>query len=105
MDDFGLNGGVLDLEVTPEAIEILKRSLDLAKLDPATHGIRLRTAHALGGGLQTQIELADGPAEGEATIEADGIKLFVAPDVLDSIPDPILAMEPQHERVVLRPRA
>ena len=95
----------MDLEVTPEAVEILRRSLDLAKLDPATHGIRLRTAHALGGGLQTQIELAESPAAGEDTIEVDGIKLFIAPDVLDSIADPVLAMEPQHENVVLRSRA
>ncbi|HYI46814.1 MAG TPA: hypothetical protein VE174_15260 [Actinomycetota bacterium] len=94
----------MDIEITPEAIEVLKRSLELAKLDPATHGIRLRTAHALGGGLQTQIELADAPAAGEETIEAGGVRLFIAPEVLEAIPDPILAMEPQHENVVLRTR-
>ena len=94
----------MNLEVTPEAIEVLKRSLDLAGLDPATHGIRLRTATGLGGGIQTQIELADGPSDGEETIEAGGISLFIAPGVLEAVTDPVLAVEPQHERVVLRPR-
>lgn len=94
----------MELEVTPEAVEVLKRSLDLAGLDPATNGIRLRVARALGGGLQTQIELADAAATGEETVEAGGIKLFIAPEVFESVPDPVLAVEPQHETVVLRPR-
>jgi Fe-S cluster assembly iron-binding protein IscA len=98
-------GAILDIEVTPEAIGVLKRSLDLAGLDPSNNGIRLRTGHGLGGGLQTQIELADSPDAGEETIEAGGIKLFIAPAVIEGIPDPVLAVEPQHERVVLRSRA
>ena len=94
----------MDLEVTPEAIEILKRSLNLAGLDPATHGIRLRTAKGLGGGLQTQMEFAEAAGPGEETIETDEVKLFIAPEDIESIPNPVLVMEPQHERVSLTSR-
>jgi Fe-S cluster assembly iron-binding protein IscA len=89
------------VEVTPEAIEVLRRSLALA---PNAVGVRLRVATALGGGTSVQIELADGPLEGEATIESDGVRVFVDPGALDSIPDHVLTVEPQHERLVLRSR-
>lgn len=95
----------MDIEVTAEAIEVLKRSLDLAGLDSAGGGIRLRRAHGLGGGTEIQIELADAPLEGEVTIDADGIALYVAPEVVAAVPNPVLTVEPQHERVVLRSRA
>lgn len=94
----------MSIEVTPEAIEVLKRSLDLAGLDPASNGIRLRAAHGLDGGVEIQIELADGAEEGEDTVAVDGIKLFVAPEVIEAVPDPVLTVEPQHETVVVRTR-
>ncbi|HWL66578.1 MAG TPA: hypothetical protein VNP73_11440 [Actinomycetota bacterium] len=95
----------MDIEVTPEAIEVLKRSLDLAGLSATESGIRLRTAHGLGGGVEIQVELADGPSEDERTIELDGLKLFVSPAVIEAVPDPVLTVEPQHETVVVRPRS
>ena len=94
----------MNIEVTPEAVEVLKRSLELAGLDSASSGIRLRAAHGLGGGVEVQIELADAPTEGEETIDADGVRLFVSPEVTEAVPDPVLTVEPQHETVVLRPR-
>ncbi len=45
----------MGIEVTDEAIEVLRRSLDLGGVDPTTGGIRLRGATGLGGGFDVQV--------------------------------------------------
>jgi Fe-S cluster assembly iron-binding protein IscA len=91
------------MRVTDEAVEVLKRSLELGGVDGSTGGVRLRAAHGLGGGLSIQVELADGPSENESVVEAGGVRIFVDPSVTDAVPDPVVAVEPQHDRVVVRP--
>lgn len=95
----------MDIEITDEAVEVLRRSLALANVDTATGGVRLRAAHALGGGVDVQVELADGPSEGETVVEKDGVRVFVDPGLTEAVPNPVLTVEPQHETVVVRPRA
>jgi Fe-S cluster assembly iron-binding protein IscA len=91
------------VRVTEEAIEVLRRSLELGGVDRAAGGVRLRAAHGLGGGLSIQVELADGPGEGEQIVETGGIRIFVDRSVTDAVPEPVVAVEPQHDRVVVRP--
>lgn len=91
------------LEITEEAIDVLRRSLELGGVDPATGGVRLRGATGLGGGFDVQVELAEGPLEGETTVEKDGVRVFVDPSVSEAFPEAIVALEPQHEVVVVRP--
>ncbi len=95
----------MDIEITDEAVEVLRRSLQLGNVDASTGGVRLRAARALGGGVDVQVELADGPSEGESVVEKDGLRVFVHPSVAEAVPDPIVTVEPQHENVVVRPRA
>jgi hypothetical protein len=96
----------VDIEVTQEAREVLRRSLELGGLDPATAGIRLRPARALGGGVDVQVELADAPLPGERVLGSTDVRIFVAPEVADAYPNgAIVAVEPQHEVVVVRPVA
>ncbi len=94
----------MDIEITDEAVEVLRRSLELGGVDLSTGGARLRTARGLGGGVNVQVELADGPLEGESVVERDGVRVFVDPGLADAVPDPVLTVEPQHETVVVRPR-
>ena len=94
----------MEIEITDEAVEVLRRSLELGGVDLATGGARLRAARALGGGVDVQVELAEGPLEGESIVEKDGIRVFVDPGLTDAIPDPMLTVEPQHENVVVRSR-
>ena len=94
----------MDIEVTDEAVEVLRRSLELTGLDPAATGVRLRAAHGLGGGVSIQLEFATDPAEGEVLVEAGGLRLFVPTDLPETVPNPVVAVEPQHDRVVVRPR-
>ena len=91
----------MKLEITPHAIEVLERSLALA---PHAGGVRLRIATALGGGASVQIELAEGPSEGEETVAAGATKVFFDPEQLRSVPDPVLTVETEHERLAVRSR-
>ena len=93
----------MGLEITDEAVEVLKRSLELAGLSPARAGVRLRGSKALGGGFEVQVELAEAPGDRETVVEAGEITLFVDPEVIEAYPDAIVAVEPQHEVVVVRP--
>jgi Fe-S cluster assembly iron-binding protein IscA len=91
------------LQVTPEAIEILKSSLALAKHDPTSIGVRLRGARALGGGFQVQVEFAEQPEEGDTVVVADGIRIFVGSEVLETYPEALITVEPMHDIVTVRP--
>ena len=94
----------MSVQVTDEAIEVLRRSLELGRVDPSTGGgVRLRGARGLGGGVDIQVELASGPLDGEETIVQDGVTLYVDPSVTEAIPHALVAVEPQHETIVVRP--
>ena len=91
------------IEVTAEALEVLRRSLELGNVDRAKGGIRLRGATGLGGGFDVQVELAAGPLEDESTIEKEGVRIFIDPAITGAFPEAIVALEPQHDVVVVRP--
>jgi len=90
----------VEIEVTPEAAEVLRRSLELM----GGRGIRLRLSRGLGGGESVQVEVAPGPAPGDHTTEAGGLAFYVEVEVLSVVPQPLIALEPQHEKVTVRPR-
>ena len=92
----------MSIEITDEAVEVLRRSLALGRVGVGG-GVRLRGARGLGGGMDIQVELADGPLEGEAVVEKGGVRVFVDPEVTAAIPDAVVALEPQHELIVVRP--
>lgn len=93
----------MGINVTDEALEILKRSLELSKIDPAKGGIRLRSARSLSGGFDVQVELAEAALPGDEALECRGINIFVEPAVLDAIPNPVLEAELQHDIVKVLP--
>ncbi|MGH2820329.1 MAG: hypothetical protein ACRDJ5_06730 [Actinomycetota bacterium] len=94
----------MGIEVTDEAVEVLRRSLEMGGVNREEGGgIRLRGARGLGGGVDIQVELADGPLQEEAVVEASGVRIFVSPEVTSAIPDAVVAVEPQHETIVVRP--
>ncbi len=92
------------VEVTPEAVEVLRRSLELANLPGDTDaGIRLRSVRALGGGSRIEVEFAESAGENETVVEKEGLLIFIDASVTELFPDAVLTVEPQHERVVVRP--
>lgn len=94
----------MGLRVTSEAAAVLKRSLEMASVDGSSEaGVRLRGAKGLGGGSEIQVELAAGPSSGEDLIRCDGINIYVDRTVAELYPDAVVALEPQHETIVVRP--
>lgn len=94
----------MGVRITGEAIAVLKRSLDMAGVDrSADAGVRLRGTRALGGGSQIQVELAAGPTVGETHVKCEGINVYVDPTVAELYPEAVVALEPQHETIVVRP--
>ena len=93
----------MGIRVTKEAIEVLRRSLSLGGVDPESGGVRLRPTRGLGGGMTVQVELADGPQNNETTIEEEGVRIFIDPGLTETMPEAVVAVEPQHEVIVVRP--
>ena len=93
----------MPVNVTDEAVEILKNSLELAKHDPTKVGVRLRGARALGGGFQVQVEFAEDAESADTVIEQDGVRIFISPEVLETYPDALITVEPMHDIVTVRP--
>ncbi len=91
------------ITVTEEAAEVLGRSLDLAGVDRTSGGIRLRGSTGLGGGFDVQVELAETPLEGEERVRCGDLNLFIDPSVTAAFPSAVVAVEPQHETIVVRP--
>jgi Fe-S cluster assembly iron-binding protein IscA len=94
----------LSIQVTEEAIEVLRRSLEMGGVDPQQGGVRLLGARGLGGGFDVQVELADAPQGEDSLVEVGGIRLFVAPEITEALPDSVVAVEPQHQIIVVRPK-
>lgn len=95
----------MSVDITPEAVAVLKRSLEMAGPGgPQAAGVRLRSVRGLGGGSEIQVELAAGPNEGEDVVDAEGVQIYVDPSVTELFPDAVVAVEPQHETVVVRAR-
>jgi len=92
----------VSIEITPEAAEVLRRSLDMSNVDPTSGGIRLRGSVGLGGGFDVQVELAEEALAGETVVEERGLRLFVAPEIANAYPRALVALEPQHEVIVVR---
>jgi len=84
------------VEVTSRAIEVLRRALEAGRLDPATAGIRVTLATGLRG-AELRTGFAEQAEPGEETVVADGIRLFVAPDISGT-----LDVGDEHDRIILR---
>ena len=94
----------MGLQVNEDALEVLRRSMQLANIGPDDEGgVRLRSVTGLGGGARIEVEFAAGPQPQETLIEADGVRIFVDPSVSELYPEAVLTVEPQHERLVVLP--
>lgn len=94
----------MTVEITQDALDVLRRSLELGNV-PTSGGIRLRGARTLGGGFDVQVELASEPMEGDSIVTSDGLNIFIEPAIAEMFPEPLVALEPQHDRIVVRSQA
>lgn len=86
----------MTVRITPEAVDVIRRSLELANADPTQMAVRLRAA---GGAIRPRF-VTDGEP-GDAFVEAEGIRVFVAGSLVDG--DIEIAVTPEHETLTIRP--
>ena len=86
----------MSVRVTPEAVDVIRRSLEIAGADPKEMGVRLRMA---GGQIRPRF-VAEAEA-GDIVVEEAGVRVFVAASLVDG--DVEIAVTPEHETLVIRP--
>lgn len=83
------------IRVTPEAVAVIKRSLELASADPSEVGVRLRRA-----GGQVRPRFADDPHPDDEVIEVEGVRIFVERALATE--DVEIAVSPEHDTLIVR---
>lgn len=84
--------------VSEHALEIIKRSLELAGADAGTMGVRLRVA-----GGQVRPRFVPEPEAGDEVVEVDGVRVFVAGAIVAELGDVEVVVTPEHETLEIRP--
>jgi iron-sulfur cluster assembly protein len=84
--------------LTAAAVEVIKHSLELAKVDPSKVGVRLRVA-----GGEVRPRFVEGPQDGDETVDAEGIRVFIAKTIIDELGDVIVDVTAEHGRLTVRP--
>jgi Fe-S cluster assembly iron-binding protein IscA len=90
----------LSVRITPEALAVVRRSLELSGSDPSQVGVRLRAA---GGAIRPRF--ASEPEPTDVVVEEEGIRVFIARSIIESDDDVEIAVTPEHDQLVVRPVA
>jgi Fe-S cluster assembly iron-binding protein IscA len=88
----------MGVRITEQALDVIRRSLAQGGYDPAEVGVRLRVA---GGAVRPRF--APGPEEGDETVEADGVRVFVDARIASSAPTVEIDLSSEHETLIVRP--
>lgn len=79
-------------------MDVIRRSLTLAGIDPAEVGVRLRMA-----GGQVRPRFAQQPEPDDEVVEAEGLRVFVARSITEEHGFVEIAVAPEHEQLIVRP--
>lgn len=88
----------MGISVTPQALDVLRRSFELARHDPSEVGVRLRE---IDGVLQPRFVAQPQPED--TVVEVEGVRIFVDARIAQSNPDAEIGVSEEHERLVVRP--
>lgn len=83
--------------ITDRALEVIRRSLELADADPAEVGVRLRMA-----GGQVRPRFVPAPEPDDEVIETGGIRVFIAASIVAE-GEVEVDVTPEHETLEVRP--
>lgn len=87
----------MTVRITPAALEVMRRSLELAGADPDAVGVRIRRA---GGEVRPRFETEPRPTD--EVVEVERLRVFVARDIVDELGDVEVDVSEEHERLVVR---
>lgn len=88
----------MPIEVTPRAVEVLRRAFELGRMDPASVGVRLSTARGLRG-EEVRTGFAEAAEPDEVTIEVGSLRLFVPRSLEER--GAVVDVADEHDRIVL----
>ncbi len=88
----------MTVRITPEALEVIRRSLSIAGAQSSEMGVRLRLA---GGAVRPRF--AADPEPTDVVVEQDGVRVFVAESILSDGDDVEIGVTAEHETLVVRP--
>lgn len=80
-------------------MEVLKRALEVGRMDPSQVGVRVSVARGLHG-EEVRTGFAEQPEPDETILDAGGIRLFV-PDSLAER-GAVIDVADEHDRIILR---
>jgi Fe-S cluster assembly iron-binding protein IscA len=86
------------VRITPEALEVIRRSLSLAGAESSDVGVRLRMA---GGAVRPRF--ATEPEPDDVIVEQDGVRVFIAESIVQGEDDVEIGVTAEHETLVVRP--
>jgi Fe-S cluster assembly iron-binding protein IscA len=82
------------LQVSDAAVSVLKQEIlregDPLQEDESKTAVRLQTAAASDGQQALSIQPVSGPLSGDAATEAEGLEVFVAPDIAAPLESAVL---------------
>jgi Fe-S cluster assembly iron-binding protein IscA len=87
----------VSVRITPAALGVLRRSLELAGSDPGEVGVRLRRA---GGEVRPRFEAE--PRPDDEVVEVEGLRVFVAREIVDELGEVEVDISEEHEQIVVR---
>jgi hypothetical protein len=89
----------MPIEVTPRAIAVLKRALELGRMDPSRVGIRISTARGLHGN-EARTGFSEEPEADEVTVVAGDLRLFVPSALAER--GAVVDVADEHDKIVVR---
>jgi Fe-S cluster assembly iron-binding protein IscA len=89
----------MPLEVTPRAIEVLRRALDVGRMDPGRVGVRISVVRGPRGD-EVRTGFAEEPDPGEQIVEAGGVRLFADADLV--VRGATIDVADEHDLLIVR---
>jgi Fe-S cluster assembly iron-binding protein IscA len=83
--------------VTPEALAVIRNSLQVAQADPNAVGIRLRIA---GGEVRPQFVTE--PRDDDEVTVVEGMRVFIARAIVDDLGDVVVDATEEHGNLIVR---
>jgi Fe-S cluster assembly iron-binding protein IscA len=78
------------LEVTDGAVEVIRTMADNEDAASPEAGLRIATAETSADGVDLALDFVAGPAEGDATVEQDGVRVYLSADAAELLDDKTL---------------
>ena len=88
----------MTVRITPEALVVIRRSLELAGADPDATAVRVRFA---GGAVRSRFATEAEPTD--VVVETEGIRVFVANAIVEEHGDVEIAVTDEHDQLTVRP--